>query len=127
MAIYFHRITIFALPVNLFILPLLAVLMPAALVTLIATLIWPAAAVVPAMLVAIPLHFGTWLVQLFGSFALGDFRIPAPLLWQSAAFCALLAVAMLLAGSVERPGPQCFLPPSPQWLHVPSCIRATLC
>ena len=34
MAVYFHRITIFALPVNLFILPLLVVLMPAALLTL---------------------------------------------------------------------------------------------
>ena len=34
MALYFHRITIFALPVNVFILPLLAVLMPAALLTL---------------------------------------------------------------------------------------------
>ena len=31
MAVYFHRITVFALPVNLLILPLLAVLMPAAL------------------------------------------------------------------------------------------------
>jgi competence protein ComEC len=97
MAIYFHRITIFALPVNLFILPLLAVLMPAALITLITALVWPAAAFVPAMFVAIPLHFGTWLVHLFGSLALGDFRIPTPLLWQSAAFCALLAAAMLLA------------------------------
>ena len=97
MAIYFHRITIFALPVNLFILPLLAVLMPAALITLITALVWPSAAVVPAMFVAIPLHFGTWLVHLFASLALGDFRIPAPLLWQSAAFCALLAAAMVLA------------------------------
>ena len=34
MAVYFHRITIFALPVNLLILPLLVVLMPAALLTL---------------------------------------------------------------------------------------------
>ena len=33
MALYFHRITIFALPVNLLILPLLVVLMPAALLT----------------------------------------------------------------------------------------------
>ena len=35
MAVYFHRITFFALPVNIFILPLLAVLMPAALITLV--------------------------------------------------------------------------------------------
>ena len=97
MAIYFHRITIFALPVNVFILPLLAVLMPAALVTLLVALVWPSAAVLPAMFVALPLHFGTGLVRLFGSLSFGDFRIPAPLLWQSAAFCALLAAAIVLA------------------------------
>ena len=97
MAIYFHRITIFALPVNVFILPLLLVLMPAALVTLLVALVWPAAAVAPAMFVALPLHFGVWLVHHFGSLSFGDFRIPAPLLWQSAAFCVLLATAMVLA------------------------------
>jgi competence protein ComEC len=97
MAIYFHRITIVALPVNLFILPLLAVLMPAALLTLLLLVSWPAAAVAPAMIVAIVLHIGVELVHLFGSLAFGDFRIPNPLLWQSAAFCALLAAAILLA------------------------------
>jgi competence protein ComEC len=97
MALYFHRITIFALPVNVFILPLLLILMPAALVTLLALAVWPPSAVVPAMIVALPLHFGIWLVRLFGSMALGDFRIPAPLLWQSLAFCALLGAAIALA------------------------------
>ena len=97
MAIYFHRITIFALPVNVLILPLLLVLMPAALLTLLALFAWPSAAVLPAMVVAVVLHFSVWLVHLFGSFAYGDFRIPGPLLWQSAAFCALLAAAILLA------------------------------
>jgi competence protein ComEC len=97
MAIYFHRITLFALPVNLFILPLLAVLMPAALVTLLALVTWPAAAVVPAAVVALMLHLGVGLVHLFDSLAWGDFRIPSPLLAQSAAFCALLAAAILLA------------------------------
>jgi competence protein ComEC len=97
MAIYFHRITIFALPVNVFILPLLVVLMPAALLTLIFALIGPAYAVVPAMFLALPLHFGTGLVRLFASLAFGDFRIPAPLLWQSFAFCVLLAAAIVLA------------------------------
>jgi competence protein ComEC len=97
MAIYFHRITIFALPVNVFILPLLLILMPAALITLFFALLGPAYAVVPAMFVALPLHFGIWLVHFFGSMALGDFRIPAPLLWQSLAFCALLALAIVLA------------------------------
>ena len=97
MAIYFHRITVFALPVNVLILPLLLVLMPAALLTLLTLLVWPAAAVVPAMIVAVLLHFGVWLVRLFGSLTFGDFRIPAPLAWQSAAFCALLAAAIVLA------------------------------
>jgi competence protein ComEC len=97
MALYFHRITIFALPVNVFILPLLAVLMPAALLTLVALAVWPAAAIVPAMAVALVLHLGVGLVHLFGSLALGDFRIPGPLLWQSFAFYGLLAAAIALA------------------------------
>ncbi len=97
MAIYFHRITLFALPVNLFILPLLALLMPAALLTLLALFLWPQAAVIPAAVAALFLHFGVGLVHLFGSFTFGDFRIPAPLLWQSAAFCVLLALAIALA------------------------------
>ncbi|HEY1210676.1 MAG TPA: ComEC/Rec2 family competence protein, partial [Terracidiphilus sp.] len=97
MAVYFHRITVFALPVNIFILPLLIILMPAALITLLFSLIGPAYAVVPAMFVAFFLHIGTGLVHFFGSTTLGDFRIPAPLLWQSLAFCALLAAAIVLA------------------------------
>ena len=97
MAVYFHRITLFALPVNVLILPLLAILIPAALLMLLALALWPAAALAPAMIVALALHFGVWVVRLFGSFALGDFRIPTPLLWQSAAFCALLAAAIVLA------------------------------
>jgi competence protein ComEC len=97
MALYFHRITVFALPVNVFILPLLAVLMPAALITLLLTLISPACAVIPAMVVAFFLHIGIALVRIFGSMAWGDFRIPAPLLWQSLAYCGLLAAAIVLA------------------------------
>jgi competence protein ComEC len=97
MAVYFHRITIFALPVNLLILPMLLVLMPAALLTMLMLVVWPAAAVVPAMVVALVMHIGVGLVHLFGSMALGDFRIPNPLLWQSAAFCALLGAAIVLA------------------------------
>jgi competence protein ComEC len=97
MALYFHRITIFALPVNVFILPLLGVLMPAALITLLTLLLWPPAAALPAMVVAFFLHIGIGLVHFFGSLTLGDFRIPAPLLWQSLVFCALLTAAIVLA------------------------------
>ncbi|MGA2205450.1 MAG: ComEC/Rec2 family competence protein [Terracidiphilus sp.] len=104
MAVYFHRITIFALPVNILIVPLLIVLMPAALFTLLMLIVWPAAAVVPAMAVALVMHIGVGLVHLFGSMALGDFRIPGPLLWQSAAFCALLGAAIVLAHESLRHG-----------------------
>ena len=97
MAVYFHRITVFALPVNLLILPMLVVLMPAALLTLLLLVVWPAAAVIPAMAVALVMHVGVGLVHLFGSMALGDFRIPNPLLGQSAAFCVLLGAAIVLA------------------------------
>jgi competence protein ComEC len=97
MALYFHRITVFALPVNIFILPLLLILMPAALITLLCALIGPAYAVIPAMIVAVFLHIGTGLVRLFGSMAWGDFRIPAPSIWQSLAFCVLLAAAIVLS------------------------------
>jgi competence protein ComEC len=104
MAVYFHRITVFALPVNVFILPLLLILMPAALITLLCALMGPAYAVVPAMIVAFFLHIGTGLVHFFGSTTLGDFRIPAPLPWQSLAFCALLAAAIALARSSVSSG-----------------------
>jgi competence protein ComEC len=99
MAVYFHRITLFALPVNMFILPLLAVLLPAALLMLLLLIVWPAAAVLPAMLVALVLHLGLWLVHFFGSVALGDLRISTPLLWQSAAFCALLGASIAFAAT----------------------------
>lgn len=97
MAVYFHRITLFALPVNLLILPLLLVLMPAALLTFLLLLVWPAVAVVPGAAVALVLHFGVGMVRLFGSIAFGDFRIASPLLWQHAAFWLLLGAAIALA------------------------------
>lgn len=97
MAIYFHRITIFALPVNIFILPLLAVLMPAAMLTLVASMAWPGAALIPATIAAFFLHLGVALVGAFGSAALGDIRIASPILWRCAAFCALLALAIGMA------------------------------
>jgi len=97
MAIYFHRITLFSLPVNVFLLPMLIVLLPAALVTLVALAIWPAAAAVPGAATAAVLHVGVGLVHLFGSIRLGDMRIPDPSLGQRLAFYALLGAAIVLA------------------------------
>ena len=97
MAVYFHRITVFALPVNILILPLLVILVPSALVTVIVLLISTKAAVIPAAATAVLLHCGVGLVHLFGSMTFGDFRIPAPVLWQTATFCVLLGTAILFA------------------------------
>ncbi len=97
MAVYFHRITVFALPVNILILPLLAVLMPAALLTLLASFVSTGVAAIPAAATALLLHASVGLVRLFGSVASGDFRIPAPLPLQVAVFWILLGVAIALA------------------------------
>ena len=97
MAIDFHRITLFALPVNLLILPLLGLLMPAALLTLTALVFWPAGAMAPAMAAAAVLHLGVALVRLFGSMQFGDLRIPLPRPWQTLGFCLLLGSAIALA------------------------------
>lgn len=97
MAIYFHRITVFALPVNILILPLLTVLLPTALLTLLTLLVLPAAAVVPAVLAGALLHLSVVLVRLFGSLSLGDVRIPSPLAAQLLLFCLLLGTSIALA------------------------------
>ena len=96
MAIWFHRITLFALPVNLLILPLLLMLMPAALITCVVLLVWPVAAVVPGMVVAVLLHFGAGMVHLFGSLRWGDIRVATPTLWQMTAFWTLLSAAIAI-------------------------------
>jgi competence protein ComEC len=102
MAVYFHRITLFALPVNLLILPLLAVLLPAALLMLLLLIAWPAAALLPGVVVALVLHVGVWLVHIFGSLELGNLRTATPLLWQTAAFCCCLTAAIVLAHRGRR-------------------------
>lgn len=110
MAMYFHRITLTALPVNVLIVPLLVVLIPAALVTVLLLAIWPSAAVVPAVGLAVVMHLSVGMVRLFGSFAIADLRIPGPLVWQSIVFCALLAISILLARSLRTPRNLAWIP-----------------
>lgn len=121
MAVYFHRITVFALPVNLLILPLLAVLLPAALLMLLVLVIWPAAAIVPAIVVGLMLHLGVGIVHGFGSMAYGDFRIPSPLLWQSAAFCLLLGATIALMRWSSRSTRS-----AARWMRVSACAALLL-
>ena len=94
MAVWFHRVTLFALPVNLLILPLLLLLMPAALLTCVLLLIWPPIAILSGGIVAVLLHFGSGMVHLFGSLRWGDLRLAEPSAWQVAIFWLLLGVAV---------------------------------
>jgi competence protein ComEC len=104
MAVYFHRITVFALPVNMLILPLLVVLLPIALLTLFVLVVLPAAVYIPAAATALMLHIAVGMVHLFGSIPVGDFRIPASTAMQTATFCALLGLAIVFARHANLTG-----------------------
>ena len=103
MAIYFHRITAVALPVNILIVPLLGILLPLALITLLLVLTLPKLAAIPAMAVALLLHGAHALVQVFGAMRLGDFRIPAPHPDGIAAIAGL-TIGALIAIRIKRLG-----------------------
>ena len=97
MAIYFHRITVYALPVNLCILPLLTLLVPAAMLTLLALSVWPVAALVPATICLVLLHISVFVVRRLGTLTLGDLRVPDPGTLQTAAALLLFLLALQLA------------------------------
>jgi competence protein ComEC len=96
MAIYFHRITAIALPVNILIVPLLGVLLPLALATLLVVIVVPKLAMLPALAVAVLLHGVSLLVRFFGAMRLGDLRIPPPSPVAIAAVIGLTAAALIL-------------------------------
>lgn len=89
MALYFHRLPIFAVPANMLILPAIALLVPTALVTFAASLVSANAAMLPAMLTATLLHAITFAINRLSGLHAADTRIPAPM-WQ-------LAVAAVVA------------------------------
>ncbi|MBT9332478.1 ComEC/Rec2 family competence protein [Paracidobacterium acidisoli] len=95
MAVYFHRITIAALPVNLLIVPLLGLLLPSALITFFLLLAAPSLAAVPGAFTALLLHGVTGIVHFFGSSRAGDLRIPAPS--GPAVVLAILLMALAIA------------------------------
>ena len=93
MAIYFHRFTLYALPVNLIVLPLLSILLPIAMLMLFALLLWQPLALAPAILAAFLLHLAHVSVSLFAQQRWADIRLPAPAIWQ----CVLIAMIVLAA------------------------------
>jgi competence protein ComEC len=96
MAIYFHRITVVALPVNILIVPLLGILLPLALVTLLLVVTLPKLAAIPAAAVALLLHGVSSMVHAFGAMRLGDLRIPSPSLLAIAVAIVMAATALIL-------------------------------
>lgn len=93
MALYFHRITAVALPVNFFVVPLLGILLPSAILTLLAILATQAIAFLPAVLTASVLHAVLWVIHRFANSMTGDLRTPTP----SAAAIVLWMAGITLA------------------------------
>lgn len=94
MAMYFHRITLLALPVNFLIVPFIGILLPSALLTFVAVLLAPPIAFIPAAATALLLHATVWLVRSFANLRGGDFRIPGPETLAIVCFVLLVAYAM---------------------------------
>ncbi|HEY1806979.1 MAG TPA: ComEC/Rec2 family competence protein [Acidobacteriaceae bacterium] len=96
MALYFHRVTAAALPVNLLIVPLLGILLPLALLFLGMVLVAPKAALIAGVPLALLLHGAAGLVRGFGAMRAGDLRIPDPQGLAVAGAVAALVLALVL-------------------------------
>ena len=88
MAVYFHRVTMFALPANMFSVPLVSVLAPIAVITFCASLLSPWVAILPGAATSLLLHGITAVIARVSAVHSADLRIPAPVWW-----IALLAIA----------------------------------
>ena len=135
MAVYFHRATLLALPVNLLAIPLVSVLLGAALITFLGTLTGAQLALLPAAIMALLLHGVRGLVDHVSRLSLADVRMPAPaplvliLAGLALAFCcwALRARprAWLISGVVTAAlVPALVLLPEPPLLH-PGLLEVT--
>ena len=97
MALYFHRITVFALPVNFLIVPFLGLLLPSALLTFATVLISTRIAILPAAFTAALLHSVTALIHVFAGMRAADLRIPGPSPFSMGIFVCVLAFAIYAA------------------------------
>jgi competence protein ComEC len=94
MALYFHRATLLALPVNLLLIPMLGLLLPAAILTAAAALLAPHLAFVPAIGLAALLHLAVGIVHFFAGIQAGDLRVATPSTFVLACTVALMAMAV---------------------------------
>ncbi|HEY4355308.1 MAG TPA: ComEC/Rec2 family competence protein, partial [Acidobacteriaceae bacterium] len=78
MALYFHRATLIALPLNAICIPLIGVLLCAAIATFLLSLLSIHAAAVPASITALLLHLVRGIVSHTGHTEIADLRVPMP-------------------------------------------------
>ena len=90
MAIYFHRATLLALPLNFIDIPLLSVLLCAAIITFLASLISTWLALIPAALTALLLHVMRFTVDRVQNLTIANLRTPEPAPIALALACACI-------------------------------------
>jgi competence protein ComEC len=101
MAMYFHRFTLAALPVNLIILPLLSILLPIAMLMLGALMLWPPLALAPAVCAALLLHVAHGAINFFAQQQWADIRLPSPTLLASLLVALILIAAISLCAQAR--------------------------
>jgi competence protein ComEC len=102
MAIYFHRATLMALPLNLLAIPLLGALLCCAVAMFCAALIRPWLAALPAALTALLLHTMRFLVDRLQAAPLAELRLPAPPPLAIVLACAAIAFACIALRARRR-------------------------
>jgi competence protein ComEC len=90
MAVYFHRATLVALPLNLVAIPMVAGLMCMAVPMFCLSLVSSWLAMVPGAIAALLLHTVSAMVRHLGHAAIADLRVPAPSAAAIAAACAAM-------------------------------------
>jgi competence protein ComEC len=78
MAVYFHRATLMAFPVNLLLVPVIGLLLGCAIVTFCLSLVSPWVALVPSAITALLLHVIRGAVGRVSHLAVADLRMPSP-------------------------------------------------
>ena len=90
MAIYFHRATLLALPLNFIDIPLLSVLLCIAIITFLASLISAWLALIPAAITALLLHLMRFTVDRVQNLTIANLRTPEPAPIALALACACI-------------------------------------
>ncbi|MDE1155779.1 MAG: ComEC/Rec2 family competence protein [Acidobacteriaceae bacterium] len=134
-AVFFHRLTLWSLPVNLLCVPLIALVLTSALIFFTALLLSNLCAVPFACMTALLLHTLRWVLAHLSHRTLADWRLPAPATSGTIVATLLLLAACAMLRAQRRPlalsgvlaavlAPLPVLWPSPPSLH-PGMLELT--